>query len=876
MKNKFFIFLTLFFFNYFICLNANSIEQFNFDVTEIEILEKGNLIKGLKKGKITTDKNVIISANTFVYKKNINILEANGNVEIIDNENNIKIFANNLKYLKNNERIITNGNSKAINNKGLIISAEIFDYQKIENILIARSNVIIENKVENYKILSNDVTYFRNNEKIFSKGKTDAYIHSKYEIKSKNVNFNIEENFINSKNETNIKDNNSQFYSLDNFNYQIDNEILKGENILIITNFNLPKSDKYFFSSAIIDLKKQKFTGKDTKIEIHKSIFNNTENDPRLIGLSARGDENFTIINKGVFTSCKIREKDKCPPWSISANQIKHDREKKQMIYKDAVLNVYDFPVLYFPKFFHPDPSVKRQSGFLKPELNNSDIMGSSITLPYFKVLSENKDLTFTPTLFEGKTISLQNEYRQANKNSNFIADLGYVKDYKSSSPKEKKNLSHLFLNYDLDLNLNKFNSSDLTISLEKVTNDTYLKVFDQYISKSKVRPSDLDNLNNKIELYLDHEDFNFETKFEAYENLQLKKSDRFQYILPYYNFNKILNQDFFKGTIDFNSNGTNKLTDTNKVSSNVVNNLNLNSKNFITNFGFDNSFGVSLKNLNSVGKNNVTYKSSPQVELMSIFNFDSSLPLINNSNNSTKLLKPKVSLRFNPSDMKDYSTSENKTDVSNIFSSNRLGFSDTFESGRSLTLGFDFKMEQKNELKDINNYFELKLATVLRDKEQNFIPNKSTLNRKSSNLFGLVTNKFSDNFELNYNFAIDNDLSTFEYNNVSASFSVNNLITEFNFIEENGEMGDSNVFENTIIYNFDDNNFVSFNTRRNRKLNLTEYYDLVYEYKNDCLTAGIKYKKTYYEDRDLKPSEDLLLTITLFPLTTYEYEVDQ
>ena len=100
------------------------------------------------------------------------------------------------------------------------------------------------------------------------------------------------------------------------------------------------------------------------------------------------------------------------------------------------------------------------------------------------------------------------------------------------------------------------------------------------------------------------------------------------------------------------------------QVASNVVNNLNFNSKNFITNFGFDNSFGVSLKNLNSVGKNDSTYKSSPQVELMSIFNFDSSLPLINTSNNSTKLLKPKVSLRFNPSDMKDYSSSENKTDV--------------------------------------------------------------------------------------------------------------------------------------------------------------------------------------------------------------------
>ena len=55
--------------------------------------------------------------------------------------------------------------------------------------------------------------------------------------------------------------------------------------------------------------------------------------------------------------------------------------------------------------------------------------------------------------------------------------------------------------------------------------------------------------------------------------------------------------------------------------------------------------------------------------------------------------------------------------------------------------------------------------------------------------------------------------------------------------------MGDSNIFENEISYNFDENNNLTFKTRRNRKINLTEYYDLVYEYKSDCLTAGIKYK---------------------------------
>ena len=222
---------------------------------------------------------------------------------------------------------------------------------------------------------------------------------------------------------------------------------------------------------------------------------------------------------------------------------------------------------------------------------------------------------------------------------------------------------------------------------------------------------------------------------------------------------------------------------------------------------------------------------------------------------------------------MKNYSTSSNKVNVGNIFSKNRLGLTDTFEAGKSIKLGLDFKRERKNDLEKINKYFEIKLATVLRDKEENFIPKESTLNRKNSNLFGTIKNEFSKNLSFNYDFALDNNYKSFEYNNLNALLSFNNFSTKISFIEENGEMGDSNVFENEISYKFDDQNYLSFNSRRNRKLNLTEYYNLVYEYKNDCLTAGIKYKKSYYEDRDLKPTENLLFTISLFPITTYEHD---
>jgi LPS-assembly protein len=190
----------------------------------------------------------------------------------------------------------------------------------------------------------------------------------------------------------------------------------------------------------------------------------------------------------------------------------------------------------------------------------------------------------------------------------------------------------------------------------------------------------------------------------------------------------------------------------------------------------------------------------------------------------------------------------------------------------------------------DSNKYIEFRIGSSFRDKEESYIPKSSTLNRKSSNIFGsFVNNYFSNPNEdedivdknslysnMKYDFAVDNDFRSIEYSSLNLDFQINNFETNFIFIEKNGEMGDVNTIENTTSYEFSDNNFISLNTRRNRKIDLTEYYDLIYEYRNDCLTAGIKYKKTYYQDRDLKPREDLMLTLTIIPLTTYEQEVDQ
>ena len=878
-----YLFLSLGFFSF---LNAE--EQFIFKVTEIDISENGNLIVGSKGGKATTNDGFEITGENFVYNKITNVLNVSGNVKLFSVEDNITVFSDKATYLKNKEIIFTEGNSKAISENNTITAYK-FDFDKIKNILKAEKNVKFDDKKEEILIFSDKATYLKNDEIIFTEGETTAFSEKKYEFKSKNVKYSKINDTLESLERSSIKDNNGNIYNLENFLYTINNKILKGKNVNVFSKVDIENTDKYFFSEGIFDFNKKSFASKETKIKVHKEVFDNSEQDPRIYGVSSRGDENKTIINKGIFTSCKINED--CPPWSIEAEKITHDKIKKDLIYEKALLKIYDFPVLYFPKFFHPDPTVDRRTGFLRPQLNNSKTLGSSIFIPYFITLGDDRDYTFKPTIFEDKLI-LQNEFRKVTENSYLITDFSLTKGYQSSVNNKKKNINHLFMNYEQELNLPNFNESKLEAKIERVNNDTYLKVFQNNLFESPVIPKNKDIMLSELNLDLNHEDYDLSADIQVFEDLGKISSDRYQYVLPSYNFSKNLNMENFDGSINFISSGSNHLKDTNNLRTSVVNDIEFKSINYFSENGFKNQYNLYFKNLNSLGKNDPTYKSSPRVEGMGIAEIQTSFPLIKNSETQNEILTPKISLRANPgNNMKDYSSSDKNISANNIFEINRLGLSDTFEAGRSVTLGLDYKLDKIENLNIVDDkntidllsetdqeieppkdkFIEFKLATVLRDKVETEIPSSSTIDKKNSNIFGLINNQLYDNFDLEYNFSIDNNFETLEYHSLSSTISINNFVTEFTYLEENGDMGNNHVLYNKSSYEIDENNSLSFSTRRNKEINLTEYYNFSYEYKNDCLIAGVKYNKTFYQDNDLKPAENLFFTLTLIPLTTYE-----
>ena len=74
MKNNL---ITIFLF-FILSLSFNSPilsdEQFNFDVTEVEIKDSGNKFIGRKKGIATTNDGLSIEANNFEYDKKLNSL----------------------------------------------------------------------------------------------------------------------------------------------------------------------------------------------------------------------------------------------------------------------------------------------------------------------------------------------------------------------------------------------------------------------------------------------------------------------------------------------------------------------------------------------------------------------------------------------------------------------------------------------------------------------------------------------------------------------------------------------------------------------------------------------------------------------------------
>ena len=761
----------------------------------------------------------------------------------------LKFEATSIEIKDKDKIVIAKDGVKILSGNDVVIDANQMRYDKEKKFLEAYGNIVISNQIENIKIYSDSITYDKNMEKIVSSGNVEVKFEGDYFLYTKEIVYlkNSKQIIIN--HDTEVKDNLGNKIEFEKLNFNINDKLIKGK---IVKLLDIEKNF-YNFDSAIMDFSKNQIIADNVSIDFNKNIFGNPLNDPRLKGNYFFSDGKKSIIKKGVFTSCK--KNDDCPPWQIKAKEIKHDKEKKIIKYKDAWLEIYDKPIAYFPKFFHPDPTVKRQSGFLMPQVIDSSSLGLSFKLPYYKVISDNKDLTFTPRIFSENEALFQNEYRQVNKNSKHLADFS-LKEKNSSSK------THFFSNSLTKLNLEAFDISEIELNLEATSNNNYLKTHNI--------KSAINNNQSLLKSFLifrgNSRDMDLETKIEAYEDLTIdKSSDKYEYIFPSYEFTKRFASNY-NGDYEIKSRGNFKNYNTNIFEKVLINDLQFTSNPKITPSGFVNKFNLLLKNIISEGDNSSNYKNKFSSENYGSIFYDISYPLKKEGKFFDNFFTAKSSLMYSPNANKDLKNLDRKIDINNIFTQNRLSLNDTVEGGQSLTLGGEYSLKDKE---DGNDIIKAGLATVLRDSEEMNLPSKSTLNNKGSDFIGSLIFEPSKNLKFDYNFSIDSDFESSNYNLFKTDISVNKFVTSFEFLQEDDEVGSESYLSNETSYNFNDAYSLKYRTRRNEKTDFTEFYNLIYEYKNDCLTASIQYNKDYYSDNELKPTEEIFFSISIVPLAT-------
>ena len=158
----------------------------------------------------------------------------------------------------------------------------------------------------------------------------------------------------------------------------------------------------------------------DLKDVFLKEAYMYTMDKERLAAHRVKKVDKQTYFDKGVYTPCEMCKGQEYPTWQLQAKEIHRDEEKGDVIYKDAIFAFRGVPTFRTPYFSHPDPSVKRRSGFLAPFFGGDSLYGMAAGTPYYWAAGADKEMTVTPVWMTKQTPVLMGDYRQRFQNSIF------------------------------------------------------------------------------------------------------------------------------------------------------------------------------------------------------------------------------------------------------------------------------------------------------------------------------------------------------------------------------------------------------------------------------------------------------------------------
>ena len=437
------------------------------------------------------------------------------------------------------------------------------------------------------------------------------------------------------------------------------------------------------------------------------------------------------------------------------------------------------------------------------------------------------------------------------------MADFGFTEGYRNtSSTKKAGEKSHFFTKFNKNFSYGNNYESNFNFSYQDVSDDKYLKL---YKIKSNLVDYNTDVLESSLNFTTENSETFFGIDAIVYETMKSSYEDKYEYILPEATLDKSLFSDEKWGSLDLQTNLKVRNYETNKLENFLVNDFNWESIDLKSTAGISTNILGNLKNINYEAKNVDVYKEDTTTELYGALGVLSRLDMKKTYDNSDHFFTPKVLLRFSPGSMRQLSNGS-KLNPDSAFEINRIDNTNNYETGISSTVGFDYKI--KKPKRD----FDFSLAQVINEKENKKMADITSLNEKLSDLVGSLKIDINDSTNFKYDFSVDQNYNDINYSELGVSSLMGPLKVDFSYLQENKHIGDQEYINTKINFNNNENREITLESKRNLITNSSEFYNLSYEYINDCLRAGLVYRREFYNDSELEPENSLMFKITLVP----------
>ncbi len=572
-----------------------------------------------------------------------------------------------------------------------------------------------------------------------------------------------------------------------------------------------------------------------------------------------------SIFINGEYTPCDCDFKnDEKPIWKLNSSKITYDVNKKTLYFKNVVLKIFDLPIFYFPFLSHPDPSVKRKSGFLTPTWSSSSRNGLQSSIPYyFAPIDESWDLTFT-NHNKGK----HGYINQLNTRKKFNSGYLEANLFQGQVDTSKENDDNVFAG-NLNFNGQLESNWHVDASAKYTDQDTFMKRYNfdsslnykNYIKTSKIS----ENSISEIEWY-------------KYQNLETESKNNQPNLQPSIKHKLFLNNQNTNSEISLSAH---------EIKNDEGYNIQRWSGSGIVEYKLDNKF-VDLILSTETGLDLYAIKTRPSTDtndneyldrLSLGFSILSKKDLFYNFGEYNFLITPQFQISsMHSTDRKDdipnRDSSDFRNDHANLFLTNQYQGRDNIQTNQRLNFGINNDLD--TDIGSFSLFFgqsqkiggtNQNIIDTTSDRQSDFI---TEIQWMSSKEFNLSYNALLDHHNLEPNYTsieLSGDYSNFYYNLIHRSVNKN-------LISDNSDREEIQFSIGKKI----DNWKISYTNRYDLNNNDAELIeeeillDYVGEYMfQDCLSLKLSYKnKDGAPDRDILPENSIFLTLSLKNLGDY------